>query len=61
MTNGDRIRSMTDEQLAQSKMLRCEECVYLKFVRADDPWHCVKLGWDCKDGKMRWLGQEERK
>lgn len=60
MTNGERIRNMSDAELAQSKMLRCEECVYLPFVKAEDPWHCVKLGWMCEDGKKRWLGQEAK-
>lgn len=61
MTNGDRIRASTDEELAGSIYLRCKHCVYTSFVRDDDPWHCMKLGWDCKDGKKRWLQQEERK
>ena len=58
MTNGDRIRSMTNDELAELPLMTCHQCVYLPFVQEDDPWHCVRLGWDCKDGRRRWLGQE---
>ena len=58
MTNGDRIRSMTDTQLAASPLLGCRHCIYDRYVDDEDPWHCTKLGWDCVEGKMRWLEQE---
>ena len=58
MTNGDRIRSMTDHELAASRMLTCRQCIYDRFVRSDR-WACVRLGWDCVRGKIKWLEQEE--
>lgn len=61
MTNGDRIRSMSNRELAKSSYMTCDQCVYMRFIKVDDPWHCVKLGWDCTDGRTRWLEQEERK
>ena len=60
MTNGDRIRSMTDTQLAYSGLLTCRHCIYDRFVDDSDPWHCTKLGWDCYYGREMWLQQEEQ-
>lgn len=59
MTNGERIRAMTDQQIAESQMLTCRHCVYDRFVTPDDPYACVRLGWDCIFGKTKWLEQEE--
>lgn len=59
MTNGEKIRSMSDREIAESHMLTCRECVYDVFVDPTDPYACVRLGWDCVHGKMKWLEQEE--
>lgn len=59
MTNGDRIRKSTDEELAETLYLTCDQCVYAPF--ATGVWDCVKRGWKCAEGRARWLGEEERK
>ena len=53
MTNKE---AMTDEEL--TRMMTCRQCVYDKHVNDKDPWHCVRYGWNCKDGRTRWLEQE---
>ena len=50
MTNGDRIRQMTDEQIAG--LLHCGECAY----RNSDAETCER--YDCKEGILKWLKQE---
>ena len=59
MTNGDRIRNSTNEELAKTLYMKCSQCVY--DLLAKEPWDCVKLGLDCTYGRTRWLEQEERK
>lgn len=59
MTNGDRIRSMTNEELARTLYMTCGQCVYAPLGR--ERWDCVKLGLDCSYGRARWLEQEEMK
>lgn len=49
MTNGDKIRAMTDEELADSGMIECP--MYLR--------NCWKK--DCKECKVEWLQQEAEK
>ena len=56
MTNRE---AMTDEEL--TRMMTCKQCVYDKHVNDKDPWHCVRYGWNCKDGRTRWLNQECKK
>lgn len=50
MTNGDRIRQMTDEELAElfDKCADCQMCI-------DNPSKCKM---ECIDGYMQWLKQE---
>ena len=50
MTNCDRIRKMTDEELAElfDKCADCQMCI-------DNPSKCKM---ECIDGYMQWLKQE---
>lgn len=53
MTNGDRIRNMTDKEIAEGMsksetMTFCGYCAYRK--------ECY--GNECKDGILKWLEQE---
>lgn len=50
MTNGERIRQMTDEQLVE--LLHCGECAY----RKSDAETCERN--DCDEGILKWLEQE---
>lgn len=55
MTNGDRIRQMTDEELADNlllshNMFTCRVCPYIT---------CCK-GKTCTDGANEWLRQEAK-
>ena len=57
MTNADRIRAMTDEELAEwiAVHMECETCMY--FIRetglCDYP-----MTYGCKDAMLDWLKQE---
>lgn len=52
MTNGDKIRAMTDEELVDSIGLACKRCIY----------HTDRLGdcadRECTDGNLAWLKRE---
>jgi hypothetical protein len=48
MTNGDKIRAMTDEELVD--VLRCNCCAFHNMPE------CASI--DCKEGHMIWLKQE---
>lgn len=50
MTNGDRIRQMTDEELAEffDKISDCQTCI-------DNPSKCHV---ECIDSRLKWLKQE---
>lgn len=55
MTNADRIRAMTDEELADNgaRMLRCTECpVWDECHKTPDD------GRECRDMLLGWLRQE---
>lgn len=58
MTNGDRIRQMTDEQLAnfliEADMNICDFCA---SQHAKSPLVCEQQ--DCTKGILEWLKQEE--
>lgn len=49
-TNGDRIRAMTDEQLAAIIGRSCMNCIYRDEPECDS--------FDCYDGKLSYLKQE---
>ena len=49
MTNGDKIRAMTDEELAT--VLRCNSCLYQNMKS-----ECESS--DCEYGIIAWLKQE---
>ena len=53
MTNGDRIRSMTDEELAEiiSSLGNCDTC-YLYLNRG------CNINTSCKDAVLEWLRKE---
>ena len=53
ITNSDRIRSMTDEELAEflADDWTCEHC-----TSAKDPNHCNNP--NCQDGILEWLQQD---
>ena len=50
MTNADKIRQMTDEQLAEffDKISDCQTCI-------DNPSKCHM---ECIDSRLKWLKQE---
>ena len=50
MTNGDRIRQMPDEELAEWLDLHgeCNQCAY----------HPAQCSVECNEGHMKWLKQE---
>lgn len=50
MTNGDKIRAMSDEELADVMQGQCTYCAY-RLNRCADK--------ECKDGVYEWLKQEE--
>lgn len=61
MTNADRIRGMTDEQLAEwldehdDQWDFCHnKCPYF------DGMDCTKSAQSCKDGRLEWLKQEHK-
>ena len=46
MTNGEKIRAMTDEELAESGMIECPMFLRNCFIK------------DCNECKVEWLKQE---
>ena len=50
LTNGDRIRAMTDEELAEWFDLHgeCNQCAY----------HPAQCKTECNEGHLKWLKQE---
>lgn len=54
LTNGDRIRQMTDEELVESIGLACKRCAYYKVGRGE----CSGQDKECTDGNLAWLKQE---
>jgi len=55
-TNADRIRSMSDEELADFNGLgRCHKCAYKNECMNDTEWGYAH---DCKTGQKLWLKQE---
>lgn len=54
VTNADRIRQMTDEELVKSIGLSCKRCAYYKVG------HGEFCGQDkeCTDGNLEWLKRE---
>ena len=52
MTNADRIRQMTDEELADVLQCMYECCAYQST-------ECMKK--ECRDGAYEWLKQEVKK
>lgn len=50
MTNGDRIRKMTDEEL----------CDFLDGFLCNEIDMCRSEDIDCRDCKMKWLKQEAK-
>lgn len=57
MTNADRIRQMTDEELVKSIGLACKRCAYYKVGHVE----CSVQDKECTDGNLEWLKQEERR
>ena len=54
MTNADRIRQMTDEELVKSIGLACKRCAYYKVGHGE----CSGQDKECTDGNLEWLKQE---
>ena len=52
MTNADRIRQMTDEELVESLGLACKRCAFV------DGRKCSGQDEECADGNLQWLKQE---
>ena len=55
MTNADKIRSMTDEELAEyfyEADVDCSMCCVYENK------NCHKMELSCKDGILEWLGNE---
>lgn len=50
MTNGDRIRAMTDEELAEHILFMCKDCEYCGT--------CLHNEVTCQDGIRKWLRKE---
>lgn len=59
VTNADRIRAMTDEELAKEMSVRLsEDCLMCPVLEADCPaWDNTKNA-ECKDAMLGWLKQE---
>ena len=51
-TNADRIRQMTDEELAESIGLACKRCAYCAGNK------CTGQDKECAEGNLKWLKQE---
>jgi hypothetical protein len=55
MTNADKIRSMTDEQLSVLlRMVACQLCAYA----GKNYDCCCPDNKNCRDGQLEWLKQE---
>lgn len=54
MTNGDRIRRMTDEEFVKSIGLACKRCAYYKVGHGE----CSGQDKEYADGNLEWLKQE---
>ena len=57
MTNADRIRNMTDEQLAEmfssdTYAFNCDVCKFYSYE------HCERECKECKNGALEWLKLE---
>lgn len=52
LTNGDKIRQMTDEELAKHIMFKCSDCEYCST--------CYEYDTEatCQDGFLKWLRKE---
>lgn len=62
MTNGDRIRSFSDEQLALSIMCPVENCLTFdteEISRLHDKGECEQHYGSCVKCCFKWLQQEE--
>lgn len=63
MTNADRIRAMSDEELAdfleKINPINCDCCVYMRPCRLEYDEETVNYAekYNCKDGFMQWLQQ----
>ncbi len=57
-TNGDRIRSMSDEELAEEMSNRLtEDCLMCPVLEANCPvWESKDI--ECKDALLEWLKEE---
>ena len=55
MTNGDRIRQMSNEELANGIITECSLCKYYYIGEFD----CVVNKADCKEGIKTYLESEE--
>ena len=51
-TNGDRIRQMTDEEIAESIGLSCKRCAYCAGNK------CTGQDKECAEGNLKWLKME---
>ena len=65
VTNADRIRAMTDDELvnwiADINPFYCQTCVYAKPCRLEYDVETVNYAekYDCKDGILQWLQHPE--
>lgn len=55
MTNGDAIRSMTDEKLAEW-ITELTDCAVYPYTRKDAP--CISVGQPCAVSWLDWLKRE---
>lgn len=51
MTNADKIRTMTDEELAELLMCDCERCEFQLYDQS-------ACNGQCYDGAVKWLKRE---
>ena len=59
MTNGDKIRAMTDDELAEEICVRLsEDCLMCPVLQADCPVWDETKNVECKDAMLDWLEQE---
>lgn len=58
-TNGDRIRAMSDEELAEEMSVRLsEDCLMCPVLQADCPVWDETKNVECKDAMLNWLREE---
>lgn len=50
MTNGDKIRKMSDKEFVIAIGFSCERCVYCNWKNCDEE--------SCLDGNIEWLREE---